>query len=63
MPFLTINSSFLFFVKSWVVVSEVNIYFPLTYQLVCHKEKLDLLYFVLVKGLTAVHQFFCSVIN
>lgn len=42
MPFLTTNHFFLFFVKSWLVVSEVNIYFPLTYQVVCRKEKLDL---------------------
>jgi len=63
MPFLTTNHFFLFFVKSWLVVSEVNIYFPLTYQVVCRKEKLALPYFALVKGLTEVHQFFCSVVN
>ena len=63
MPFLTTNHFFLFFVKTWLVVSEVNIYFPLTYQVVCRKEKLDLPYFALVKGLTEVHQFFCSVVN
>jgi len=63
MPFLTTNHFFLFFVKSWLVVSEVNIYFPLTYQVVCRKEKLALPYFALVKGLTEENQFFCSVVN
>lgn len=63
MPFLTTNHFFLLFVKSWLVVSEVNIYFPLTYQVFCRKEKLDQPYFALVKGLTEVHQFFCSVVN
>lgn len=64
MPFLTTNHFFLFFGKSWLVVSEVNIYFPLTYQVVCRKEKLDqITWFALVKGLTEVHQFFCSVVN